>query len=70
VIFKLLFLLTVLFPFLLGGFVLWAVLRWFNGPIAKRKKKEDKVPETVRTIAFVVLVILLFGVTSGFLGAA
>jgi hypothetical protein len=67
---KLLFLLLMLIPLAIGGLAIWALLRWVNGPAPVQPVKEDTVPETVRTIAFIVLVILLFGVTSGFLGAA
>lgn len=66
---KLLLLFLLLFPAILGGLVIWILLRWFNGAPPKRSM-EDAVPDMVRTIAYVVLVILLFGVTSGFLGAA
>lgn len=66
---KLLLLFVALIPLVIGGLVVLAILRWFKGP-APKAIKEDTVPETVRTIAFIVLVILLFGVTSGFLGAA
>lgn len=67
---KMFFLLTVLVPLAIGGLAIWAVWRWIGGPAPIHPVKEDTVPETVRTIAFIVLVILLFGVTSGFLGAA
>lgn len=67
---KLFFFLLVLIPLTIGGLVIWGVLRWVGGPAPKAPVKEDTVPETVRTIAFIVLVILLFGVTSGLLGAA
>ena len=67
---KLFFLLMVLIPLTIGGLIIWAVLRWIGGPAPVQPVKEDTVPETVRTIAFIVLVILLFGVTSGLLGAA
>ena len=66
---KLLLLFFALIPLFIGGLAIWAILRWVKGP-APMPIKEDTVPETVRTIAFIVLVILLFGVTSGFLGAA
>jgi hypothetical protein len=66
---KLLLLFVALIPFAIGGLIILAILRWFKGP-APKTLKENTVPETVRTIAFIVLVILLFGVTSGFLGAA
>lgn len=67
---KLFFFLIVLVPLAIGGLLIWALLRWIGGPAPVPPVKEDTVPETVRTIAFIVLVILLFGVTSGFLGAA
>ncbi len=66
---KLLLLFVALIPFAIGGLIILAILRWFKGP-APKTLTENTVPETVRTIAFIVLVILLFGVTSGFLGAA
>lgn len=66
---KLVFLALALIPLVIGGLIIWALLRWLGGPTPK-PVKEDTVPETVRTVAFIVLVILLFGVTSGFLGAA
>lgn len=66
---KLTILFLILFPVLLAGLVIWALLRWFHGTPPK-KSTGDTLPETFRTIAYVVLIILLFGVTSGFLGAA
>lgn len=67
---KLFFFVMVLVPLVVGGLLIWGLLRWIGGPAPAQSVKEDTVPETVRTIAFIVLVILLFGVTSGFLGAA
>jgi len=32
------------------------------------KSEGDTVPETVRTIAYLVLLVVMFGVTSGLLG--
>ncbi|MCK0120040.1 MAG: hypothetical protein ABJO29_04270 [Yoonia sp.] len=66
---KLLLLFLLLLPAIMGGLVIWALLRWFNGA-PPQKSIGETLPETIRTIAFIVLVILLFGVTSGFLGAA
>lgn len=67
---KLIVFMIVLIPLVIGGLIIWGLLRWFGGPAPAQPTKEDTVPDTVRTIAFIVLVILLFGVTSGFLGAA
>jgi len=67
---KLFFLLIVLVPLAIGGLAIWAILRWIGGPAPVEPVKEDNVPKIVQTIAFIVLVILLFGVTSGILGAA
>ena len=67
---KLFFLLIALVPLAIGGLAIWAILRWVGGPAPVDSVKEDNVPKIVQTIAFIVLVILLFGVTSGILGAA
>lgn len=66
---KLLIFFLLLFPVLIGMLLIWALLRWFNGAPPKQSIG-DTLPDTIRRIAFVVLVILLFGVTSSFLGAA
>lgn len=62
----------IIFAFVLGCLVIgvvaiWGVLRWIGGPA--RAPSEDTLPETIRTIAFIVLIILMFGVTSGVMGA-
>lgn len=63
--------LILLFFFLLilaiGALFMLGLLRWLGGPASK--PGEVTVPETFRTIAFVVLLVLMFGVTSGVLGA-
>ena len=51
----------------MGAFAALAALRWISGPA--EKPKGDTVPDTFRTIAYLVLVVLMFGVTSGVLGA-
>lgn len=67
---KLFVFLLLLVPLTIGALVIWVVLRWIGGPAPVDAMKEDTVPKTVQTIAFIVLLILLFGVTSGLLGAA
>ena len=67
---KAILLLIFLVPIILAVLAVWGVLRWIGGPPPVPPVKEDTVPDTVRTIAFIVLVILLFGVSSGLLGAA
>jgi len=52
----------------IGALALLGVLRWVSGPASK--PGEDTVPETFRTIAYLVLLVLMFGVTSGLLGAS
>lgn len=37
---------------------------------APRNRKEDTMPKTFRNIAYVLLVVLMFGVVTGWLGAA
>lgn len=65
------FRLILFFLFLLilafGALALLGALRWMGGP--SRKQEATTVPETVRTIAYLVLLALMFGVTSGVLGA-
>lgn len=51
----------------IGAMAVWALLRWIGGPA--RNPQEDTLPETIRTIAFIILIILMFGVTSGAMGA-
>jgi len=51
----------------IGALAVWALLRWIAGPT--RDPQEDTLPETIRTIAFIILIILMFGVTSGAMGA-
>lgn len=64
--------LILLFSFLvilaMGALFVVLALRWIAGP-AKRPQ-EGPMPESFRTIAFLVLIVLMFGVTSGLLGAA
>jgi len=49
-----------------GALFVLGVLRWVGGPASK--SEGDTVPETVRTIAYLVLLVVMFGVTSGLLG--
>ena len=65
---RLILLFAVLMMLAIGALMVLGVLRWLNGPAPKQK--EDTLPETFRTIAFIVLIVLMFGVTSGILGAA
>ncbi|WP_106744871.1 hypothetical protein [Yoonia maritima] len=41
-----------------------AVALWAKG------KEEDQMPQTFKRISYIVLVILMFGITSGMLGAS
>ncbi|WP_394178196.1 hypothetical protein [Yoonia maritima] len=41
-----------------------AVALWAQG------KEEDQMPQTFKRISYIVLVILMFGITSGMLGAS
>ena len=34
------------------------------------RKKEDTMPATIHTVAYVLLIVLMFGVATGWLGAA
>ncbi|MEL6573687.1 MAG: hypothetical protein AAFQ64_18690 [Pseudomonadota bacterium] len=51
----------------LGAFAVLAMLHWISGPASR--PEGGKMPESFRTIAFLVLLVLMFGVTSGVLGA-
>ncbi len=52
----------------IGALFVLAAIRWVSGPASQ--PKGDTVPETFRTIAYLVLIALMFGVSSGLLGAA
>ncbi len=43
-----------------------------TGPVPRpvSRKKEDTMPATFHTIAYVLLIVLMFGVATGWLGAA
>ena len=51
----------------IGAIAVLAALRWVSGPASR--PEEGKMPESFRTIAYIVLIVLMFGVTSGALGA-
>ncbi len=52
----------------------WGPTRPLNapatGPRPALRKKEDTMPATFHTIAYVLLIVLMFGVATGWLGAA
>ena len=41
-----------------------------TGPRPVSRKKEDSMPATFHTIAYVLLIVLMFGVATGWMGAA
>lgn len=49
-----------------------SVMALVNGPETSRsaRNKEDTMPATFHMIAYVLLIILMFGVVTGWLGAA
>jgi len=47
-----------------GVFALLGILTWLSGP----KQKEASVSDQVRRVAYIVLIVLMFGVTSGAMG--
>lgn len=51
----------------MGAIAVLAMLRWISGPASQ--PEGGKMPESFRTIAYLVLLALMFGVTSGVLGA-
>lgn len=59
----------VLIPSLIFVLAVWAVLRHFAPESAADTRKKSPMP-MFRKIAYIVLIILLFGVTSGALGMA
>ena len=65
---------VILILFLISAVVLAAtsVMALLNGPDTSRatRKKEDTMPATFHMIAYVLLIILMFGVVTGWLGAA
>ena len=65
--FRLILLVLFLSILAIGAFAVLGAMRWLGGPADR--PKGDTVPETVRTIAYLVLLALMFGVTSGLLGA-
>ena len=54
--------------FALAVFGIVAGLRTLTG--SAKETKEDSMPQTFSRIAYVVLIILMFGICAGFLGAA
>lgn len=64
---RLILLVMFLLVLALGALLALAVLRWISGPAPS--PKEDTVPDTFRRVAHLVLIVLMFGVTSGALGA-
>ena len=65
---RMILLIVFLLIFAAAALLLLGVLRWVNGPAATRS--ETTVADNFRTMAYLVLVVLMFGVTSGILGAA
>lgn len=65
---------VILILFFVAAVVLAAtsVMALVNGPDASRslRNKEDTMPATFHMIAYVLLIILMFGVVTGWLGAA
>jgi len=54
----------------LGALIILVILRAIGGPAPQPQHLEGGMPKSVKTIAYVALLILMFGVTSGILGAS
>jgi cell division protein FtsX len=65
---RLIFLMLFVTAFALAATALVAFVTQTGGRTAPRK--EDTMPQTFRKIAYVLLVVLMFGVVTGWLGAA